>query len=231
MDEFSKPLRRYYEDQRLTADRAATILAAGQAAIIKRKRRRIWLSLAAAGIIGVGLLAGISLRQTDPLRIEQRLATADLAAAVVSFFAQPDPALGRISNDRTSLKQWLAGQGSPTAFEFPAAIAQLESFGCQVLDVRGQRVSLLCFFLEEKSTGTARTTATVSPKTQAKPRPLVHLLVAPRSAFRDAPQPGERVRLDAIGDWKFVSWMKDDLVLVAASDAPVELLADVFGAL
>jgi hypothetical protein len=232
MDEFQKPLRNYYEGRSLPADRAAAILAAGQAAIARRKRRRAWLGgLAAAAAIGVGILAGLSLRDTKPLHCAEQLATSDLASAVVSFFAQPEPVLGQISNDRNALKQWLASQGSPTAFEFPTAIAQLESFACQVLDVRGQRVSLLCFFLDETLAEGTQPTPTVAPDGQPRPRPLVHLLAAPRSAFRDPPQPGERVRLDPVGDWKFVSWATDEVVFVAASDAPVELLTKVFSAL
>ena len=232
MDEFQKPLRSYYEGRSLPADRAAAILAAGQAAIARRKRRRAWLGgLAAAAAIGVGVLAGLSLRETAPLHSVEQLATFDVASAVVSFFAQPEPVLGQISNDRNALKQWLASQGSPTAFEFPTAIAQLESFACQVLDVRGQRVSLICFFLDENAGGMTKATAPASRGVQTKPRPLVHLLAAPRSAFRDPPEPGERVRLDPVGDWKFVSWARGEVVFVAASDAPVELLTGVFNAL
>jgi hypothetical protein len=59
-----------------------------------------------------------------------------------------------------------------------------------------------------------------------KNRPLVHLVVAPRAAFRDAPVPGSRVRLPVAGEWNFEVWSQDDQVYLVAAAVPAGRIAE-----
>jgi hypothetical protein len=237
MEEPFDALKRHYEQQRIPEDRVASILAAGraQAAMRRRRRRTYWLSaMAAVLVVGVGLAkwkqsTAVSQSVSAPLRLT------DLSSSVVQFFNTPSSALGQLSPKVSSLQQWLEGKGAPSAFNVPPTLGTLQSLGCQVLEVRGQHVSLLCFLLDgpppEVAPESSSTPSNAKANAPTSPPRLVHLLVAPRSAFTDAPRVGERVQLDPNGNWNFVAWSDKELVFVAASDVPGQPLSTIGSAL
>ncbi|MEO7599721.1 MAG: hypothetical protein ABIV50_12360 [Opitutus sp.] len=237
MEDLPDALRRHYEERRLPLDRAASILAAGrvQAAHYHRRQQRRWFTaMAALLLIGLGIAGSWVMHSARSSPRSTPISVADVSHSVVQFFAASSPALGLLSPHVSDLQAWLAGKGAPASFVVPSTLETLESLGCQVLDVRGQHVSLFCFLLDPVRPDS--TQENLGPggaaKSAAEPnRSLVHLLIAPRAAFAQAPRVGERVRLAPEGNWKFVAWSKGDLVFVAASEAAGSSLSAVFGAL
>ena len=239
MDNLEQQLRRHYEGQQLPADRVQEILAAGRAAATARAARR-WRRFAAAAavILGLGIFGakGYFGRPAEPPRI----AVASIADAVADYFSKPDYHLPLISADRPVLAEWLRQHGGPAEFEVPPAMAGLSSYGCQVLEVQGQKVFLICFLLDAPPAGTPagampekKMMVTVGPdgRMLKKTRPLVHLVVAPRNKFAEVPRPGERIVLPAGGEWNFATWTKGDQLFVAVGALPADRLAALVRAL
>ena len=236
MADFELNLRQHYESQKLPDERVRAILVAGRAVAQTRAlRRRWWLSAAAVLVVGLGLAIGARALRRENL---PHIAAPDAAAAVLAHFAQPGYTMAQVSADRATLEQWLRDNGGPARLDVPVAMRGLQTFGCQVLDVRGQKVFLVCFFLDSAPVAPGGMTlkqemvVTAPDGTMMKKnRPLVHLVVAPRGAFRDVPAPGVRVKLPASGEWNFETWSSGDLVYVAGAAASAERVAELARAL
>jgi hypothetical protein len=234
MADLESNLRRHYEGQQLPEDRARAILAAGRAAAARRATRRRWLLGAAAAVIvgaGVGVAA---MWRSD----RGRITATDAVAAVQAHFATPGYTMASVSANPAELVRWLREHGGPVGVEVPAAMRGLQSFGCQVLEARGQKVFLICFFLESAPVAPGEMplkqemTVTAPDGTMMKKsRPLAHLVVAPRAAFRDAPAPGARVRMAAGGEWNVEAWARDEWLYLVAASAPAEKVAELARAL
>lgn len=232
MSDFERKLREHYESQRLADARARAILAAGRAeASARAHRTRWWLGAAAALVVGLGLVSVTRFGGWTPPNEVRRILLHDAAGAVVSFFSQPGYQLPKVSANPAELQQWLREQGGPASFRIPKSMAALPSYGCHVLDVRGQRVYLICFFLDVSAVELTpggmpikKEIVVTAPDgtMMKKDRPLVHLVVAPRGAFRTVPKQGSRVQLPAAGAWNFQTWSEDDLVYLVAAAAPPE---------
>ncbi len=225
MNEPEQCVRRHYEAQQLAPAQVKTILAAGSAAAGRRLRLRTWKYAAAAAIM-LGMTGWFI--ESGRLRSNESVPLTDVAAAVVNYFSPPVSTLPVVSEDRARLREWVGSQGGPTQFVIPPAFARLKSVGCEVLDVRGHQVALLCFFLDAtslQSVGTAPdTVATAGPQ-------LVHLLVIPSSSIIDTPSVGQRVQLEPTGHWRVIAWEKNDLVYFAATDVAAVQLAEFANAL
>jgi hypothetical protein len=102
----------------------------------------------------------------------------------------------------------LFAQGAP-AFEIPTKLRGLKSFGCQVIQVEGKPTYLTCFWSEKKP--------------GVDQGSLVHLLVARRSDFKDAPPSGSP-EFRELGAWSFASWSENDVIYTMATKAPLEKL-------
>ena len=242
MDDFKQQLRRHYQGQQLPADRVQEILAAGrEAARVRASRARWRMAAAAAVILGLGIFgASASFRGRIGQFGTPRIATTAVASAVVSYFADPNYQLPQVSADRGVLVKWLQLHGGPSTFQVPPALAGLSSYGCQVLDVQGQKVYLICFLLDTPLANTPpgampakKMMVTVGPSGQMmkKSVPLVHLVVAPKSGFIDPPKPGERIILPSTGEWNFTAWTQGDQVYLAAAALPAERLSSLVAAL
>lgn len=233
MSDFERQLRRHYEEQALPDGSVQAILAAGRAAARARRRRQYWLAAAAAvvvlGAAWLGLRPGAKFAP-EPLA---GIRPDEVGAAVERFFAPPDYRLSQVSGNPAELMQWLKAQGAPPSFTLPAGLTNLPSFGCQVLDVQGQRVFLICFFLDvtpaELAAGGMIKVETVvtapDGSMMKKNRPLAHLVVAPARTFRSPPVAGTRVRFAGTGEWNFETWSQDGLVYLVAAAAPAEKVA------
>src|SRR5581483_5651034 len=192
MDHFEKRLRQHYESQRLPISRVQAILTTGRAGTADRKHRFRWRWAAAASLfvcLGMASYLFVVARSNRP-----RIDMSEVAAMVTAFFAQSDHQLGRVSGDRSSLVEWLHTHGGPGDIAVPLALTKLQSYGCQVLDVRGRQIYLLCFLLPPSATAAAPGAMPMKNAFAAasgdapgdammkkKAAPLVHLLVAPQS--------------------------------------------------
>lgn len=237
MSENPLSVRKHYQEQSLSSETALRIIAQGRILASRRRRLRyIWLSAAAV----VALCVGAALFNSGrPDSGSSLLATADLEQAVEHYFSWPTIPLSHVDSDPRSLQRWLQSKRSPADFVLPNKLTMSEGVGCRVLKIRGQRVSLLCFYVDsvEPHVAGAAGRASQSSIKQAwafffgAPRPMIHLLVAPRAAFNEAPQPGAIVRMNAAGQWQFATWSTADNVFMAATESPNVPLAQLLSAM
>lgn len=234
MDNLEQQLRRHFEAQQLSAVRVQELLAAGRVAGAARHRRLVFWRMAAAAVVmlGLGLWgAGVYFREhAGPPRMTSEM----VAHAVAAYFSNPDYQLSQVSTDRAVLKDWLRQHGGPATFEVPPALEGLTSYGCQVLDVEGQKVYLICFLLDmpkpDAPAGAMpekKMMTTVGPDGQMmkKSVPLVHLVVAGKDQFAAPPKLGEQIVLPAGADWNFATWTRGDQVYIVAGALPADRLA------
>jgi hypothetical protein len=207
MSEFERQLREHYESQNLPEERLRATLAAGREAAKRHAARRRTLLVAAALIVtGLGLYSIVRTQLGDRSPL-QRIVPGEAAAAIAGYFSQPGYQLARVSANPSELAQWLRANGAPPSFAIPRPLLDMPSFGCHVLDVRGQRVFLICFFpdvspAELAAGGMIKNEMVVTAPDgtmMKKTRPLVHLVFAPRDAFREPPAPGTRVSQTDLG--------------------------------
>lgn len=232
MDNFEQQLRRHYDAQQLPADRVQALLAAGRAA--SAARRRVYWQMAAAAVLVLGGLWWGSSTFLRNHNSSPQIASEAVARSVAAYFAPMDYQLPLVSTDRNALVDWLKARGGPANFEVPPALARLSSYGCQVLDVEGRKVYLICFLLETPPPGAAagdmpmkKTMMVATPDGQMmkKTVPLVHLVVADRRDFQASPAVGERVPAPLTGEWHYATWTRGDQVYVIAGAVPADRLA------
>jgi hypothetical protein len=233
MSDLENNLRRHYEEQRLADARVEAILTAGRAAA--RARRMIWFAAAAAiavtGLVGLGLWQRTGKTHASAVALIQ---PQDIGAEIVRYFAPTGYTLSKVSANPDELVAWLQAQGAPAGLTLPPNMARLPSFGCQVLEVQGRRVFLICFFLDvtaaELAGGMIKPEMVVTAPDgtmMKKNRPLVHLVVADAGAFRDPPKPGAHVQFSGTGDWKFETWSQAGILYVAGTTAAGDRLSEV----
>jgi hypothetical protein len=238
MDNFEKQLRQHFDSQQLPAARVQEILAAGRAAGQARRHRRVFWRVAAAAAVLLGLWAvrGVPSKTSEPPLI----AAETVAKTVAAYFSQSDYTLSHVSADPNILVEWIRNHGGPQTFSVPATMAGLSSYGCQVLEIQGQKVHLICFVLEgdlppvtdvAMPTKKMMTVTTSDGQMMKKKRTLVHLVVAARDHFAATPQPGERVVLALPDSWHFTSWTEGKQVYIAAAMIPADHLAALVKAL
>jgi len=235
MDDLKAQLRRHYQGQPLPDDRVQEILALGRAAEEARASRAWWrLAVAAAVLLGLGIYgAATYFRGPDS---PPRIAVQSLANTVVNYLSDPTHQLPVVSTDHGVLMEWLRKRGGPANFEVPPAMVRLSSLGCQVLEVQGRKVYIICFFLDVPQ---ANVPAGVMPEKKMmivavgpdgqimkKTRPLVHLIVAPKAMFSASPRLGDPVVLPLDGAWNLATWVRGDQVYTAVAVLPAGKLAD-----
>ena len=226
MSEDSSPVRQHYEQQNLPAEMAERILARGRM-LAKRRRRIVALGWSMAAV--VALCLGATLWRVTPAETPGTLiTTADVQHAISHYFAFPERPLSRRDSNPVSLQKWLETKHAPADFALPGSLKKAQSIGCRVLNVHGRQVSLICFYADSVQPNVASTggRATYSALGRAwtfvfgPPRPMIHLVTASRSDFKDPPAPGGLVRAESIDGWRFVTWTVGEKVFVAASDHP-----------
>jgi hypothetical protein len=223
MSELRKQLRAHYEAQALPDGRVDAILLRGRLAASAGPRgdedkvrefpqpRRRWaaaLALAAGLALFAGLLALLVPRKPEPVSF------ALLAPRVIEFF-RGSPQLPEKSQDKAALRAWLLAKGAPPEFQIPPRLLPLESFGCDVVQVQGRPAYLTCFWRAKKADGSGGE--------------LVHLLVARREDFRDAPA-SARPQWREMNGWSFASWSEGDVIYTLAAAAPAKVLESFIGA-
>jgi len=218
MSELNHQIRELYEAKSIAAEKAEIILARGRAAaagdephdknkvaVFSAPHAWSWrtvLSLAAALLVFAGLAGWWAQQETS------RPPFAAIAPRLVEFL-EHNPELTHVPEDKATVRDWLLVHGAPPEFHIPASLMPLESFACSVVDVRGQKTYLSCYWREEKP--------------GRGDHEQIHLLVGRRSDFRDAPSSAQPLRRELNG-WSFASWSEGEVVYTLATAAPPEKL-------
>jgi hypothetical protein len=260
LDDPQKKLNNYYQRQSLSSDRARSILVEGRALAAQQRRRAwFWRTAALAATIAIaGGLVWSNLPSPPPTGLVVQTASAatinlsSVQIEVMAFFETPNYELAQISLDQPELLNWLATQSAPASLQVPTELNDLDTLGCHVLDVSGEQVFIMCFYLDgvprdangvampgKKPMMVAATPASEPPVTvpstvdapsavdepapmMKKPTTLVHLVSIPRAKFQNAPLAGDPVQRSSDGMWSFATWTQGDVVYVTASPAEAE---------
>jgi hypothetical protein len=208
MSDFRKQVRDHYDAQSLPPETVEAVLARGRAAAVgedmpvKRTPWGRYLALIAA--VAVFSFLGFWWQVKDANAVSYN----ELAPRVIAFFGSK-PELVPAPPTKQQVRDWLLSKGAPPEFEMPAALAGLENAACQVVDVRGRKAYLSCYWREQKP--------------DRGDHELIHLLVARADDFRDQPKSSEPVIRELDG-WSFASWKKGDVAYTLATAAPPEKL-------
>lgn len=212
MSDLRDQLQKHYDAQALPAAKVDSILAEGRAAaadgekVVALPTRRAvpWQSVLAIAA-SIALMAALAVWW---MQGSAKVSYAFLAPRVVEIFGT-GPTLPKRSQDPQELRAWLLAQGAPADFQIPAKLRALKSFGCEVVDVHGRPAYLTCFWVEKKP--------------GVDEGSLVHLLVAHRNDFKDAP-PSGTPQYRAMDGWSFAAWSEGDVIYTMAEKAPLEQL-------
>lgn len=189
---FDRALRQKLRAAPAPAGLRRQILAAGRKIVPLRPwwRRPATLALAASVVAALGLGAlwlrppgGASrpaVAAQDGGGLELAATRKELAAFLTEFRYQ----LQTQSDQLPELRRFLRTRGGQAEADVPAALARLATYGCQVFDVQGTKVTLICFRSGELG--------------------YVHLFVFDAADVRDAP--GGTPELATAGDWTTASW-------------------------
>jgi hypothetical protein len=153
-------------------------------------RKPAWVATAIAASLALLLTVGLLFTGSAP-----RADFAQYRVAMAEFVDGRIDRLDLMSRDVDELRNWLEQQGAPSDFVLPAGLAGRPALGCRLKEWNGQKVSLLCFELEN--------------------REVAHLLVIDRNALTDAPlEAPEFVRSGPVAT---VAWSRDDKIYLLAS--------------
>ena len=218
MSDFRQQVRDHYDAQSLSPEKVAMILqrardeASGNGGkVTEMAKQKSWGGILSA-IAAVLLLsvAGIWWFQRDVGPVSYTL----LAPRVIEFFGN-EPDLVPASQDKNEVKAWLLSKGAPANFEFPPSLLPLESAACQVVDVKGEKAYMSCYWTDDKP--------------DRGIHELVHLLVARAEDFHDQPK-SEKPVIRELDGWSFASWTKDQILYTLATAAPPEKLSPLISA-
>lgn len=126
-------------------------------------RRPALVSAAAACLALLGLLAMLVTRAPEQTQF------AEFRSYVARTAARLDH-LDVKTSDLVQIRQWLSSHHAPEDFAIPGRLNGKASVGCRVFEWNGQKVSLVCFELEDKK--------------------VAHMFVLDRSVFTSLPGGG-----------------------------------------
>ena len=208
MPNFRQQIRDFYNTHKLSDAKVEAVLRATEpevpvAKVVEFPRERIMRRMALAAMLLVFAMLAYQFGMRGP----QRVSFAVVAPRIIEYFRTP-PKL-KESQDKQELRAWLLANGAPAGFEIPEKLAALKSVGCTVVNVKGKRAYLTCFWREEKPGATDRE--------------LIHLFAVRRGDFRDGPA-GPLPQLSERDGWRFASWAAGDVIYTMATPAPFEKL-------
>ena len=208
--ESDSELKKWFEE-RQHLDRAIREKLAGiepppdlQAKILARIRgekvRRfalpqVWLAAAACLVVG-GIALFYSTGQRGPDRFQEFKTD---ALAMVSV--QGGPVLDLRTPDLSETQSYLRDRQAPYAQALPNRLKSMETAGCRAFVWKQYPASLTCFRLPNGL--------------------LLHLVVINRKAMGNANVP---VGMKSVGDWHVMFQQKDEMLMMWATQAPMEQL-------
>ena len=160
--------------------------------------RPVWLAAAAAAIV---LFAGLAFFALKPDRAPMTLA--GVTSEMARLQREDRISLGAMTSDPVQIQRWLKEHDGPSDFAAPAGLASQMRLGCQVLDINGNKVSLVCF--------------------QVGGQQMVHLLVIDRRRLSDPPVVGKPILMQE-GELAFATWTEGDRTYVIAGRGRAESL-------
>jgi hypothetical protein len=157
-------------------------------------RQPVW-QLAAAACLALLIIAGaVWLRPKGTSGFAQyRSEMAELAGHKLDR-------LDLMSRDVAELRRWLAQKNSNGDFVLPAGLDGRPSVGCRLLAWKGNKVSLICFELQNHQ--------------------IAHLLVIDRAAFKDGPT--ESPAFNQVGEIATASWSRGNKTYLLVSKGGTE---------
>ena len=208
--ESDSDLKKWFEEQQ-HLDRAIREKLAGiepppdlQAKILARIRgekvRRfalpqVWLAAAACLVVG-GIALFYSTGQRGPDRFQEFKAD---ALAMVSV--QGGPVLDLRTPDLSEIQSYLRDHQAPYAQALPNRLKSMETAGCRAFIWKQYPASLTCFHLPNGL--------------------LLHLVMIDRKAIGNSNIP---VGMKSVGDWHVMFQQKDEMLMMWATQAPMEQL-------
>lgn len=107
-------------------------------------RKPAWMAAAAAAVVLLASLASLWL-----VSKHNHATLVEFREAMVQASLKSDHHVEAMDLDPQQVQQWLAGRGGNPDFILPAGLRDRSRLGCRVLEWRGQKVSLLCFRLDD----------------------------------------------------------------------------------
>ncbi|MDX2080598.1 MAG: hypothetical protein SFU53_07425 [Terrimicrobiaceae bacterium] len=132
------------------------------------------------------VLAGLAAVAVVVVAIVPRESPADAMRSEIRRFLDTDFEHDLSGRPLAELQEWLAQKGAPVIREIPPALAAIPPEGCRVLEWRGHRAALICFYTDTGS---------------------VHLVAFPPGTFdglKSMPQ------IVPSGDWLVAGWTGRD---------------------
>lgn len=211
MSDLKKQIRVHYNAQKLPPEKVSEILARarggdeiGKSEVTSPERRNFLRPLLAIAAMVALAITGAVMMKPDT----RKASLADLYPTVIGFFQAKSP-LVPAPESKEKLREWLLAQGAPPEFEIPEPLQDLENAACQVLDVKGRKAYLSCYWRVQ------------SP--DRGDQELIHLLVARTSDFKDIPA-SDTPQVKELDGWSFASWKDGPVVYTLATATPREKL-------
>jgi hypothetical protein len=180
------------------ADLEAKILARIRGEKVRRfGLTPVWLAAAACLVVG-GIALFYSTRQVGPDRFQEFKTD---ALAMVS--AQGGPVLDLWTSNRSETESYLREHQAPYDEALPTRLKSMETAGCRAFVWKDYPASLTCFRMANGL--------------------LLHLVVINRDAMGNANIPAG---MKSVGDWHVMFQQKDGMLLMWATQAPMEKLKE-----
>jgi hypothetical protein len=156
---------------------------------------QVWLAAAACLVVG-GIALFYSTRQTGPDRFQEFKTD---ALAMVS--AEGGPELDIRTPELSETQSYLRDHQAPYDDALPDRLKSMQTAGCRAFEWKQYPASLTCFRMKNGM--------------------LLHLVVINRDAMGNADIP---VGMKSVGDWHVMFQQKDGMLMMWATQAPMEQL-------
>ena len=172
----------------------------------QRKRewsRRLWLAAAAIVMAGVAVwslerVAAPSSQTKGALAVASLRENRDDVASAFLKMNKEGFELDHSDSDVLKVKAWLAEHGAPGDAQLRVGLGDAHSYGCKIIEWRGQRVSMMCFGKNDDE---------------------AHLFVVNRDAIRDLGGL-EAGRVERVGGIQVIAWQDDKRAYVMVGNSP-----------
>lgn len=131
------------------------------------------------------------------------MSVASFTQQVLDIKEQGKISLGKSGHDAEHLRPWLAQQGAPAEFVLPPGLHGMPTHGCQTYTVRGAKVTMICFAIENGE--------------------VAYLFIVDKSALKDA-APKSQADFHEVNGLAFASWTSGDKSYVLTGDLSMEAL-------
>jgi hypothetical protein len=182
------------EDDELSSPGKDRVRATGRVA------PSVWLALAASVIIALG--AGYFFLAHD-WQAGLALPFTVISSEVPRLTANHHHAFGSKRNDMGEIRTWLAANGGTPQFDLPESLKGFVGVNCEVTDIRGVRVSVICLAMKSGR--------------------IVHLYVMDRARLANSPPLGH-ADFSQIGSYALASWSDETHSYILSEPGDTEKL-------